>query len=74
MTQPLVYAIRDLEEITGIPAQTIRTWERRYGIFAPQRTLQNERRYSRQDVELLQQIALLHNETELPIMRSSAKL
>ena len=34
-------SIKDLENISGIKAHTIRTWEKRYSIFDPKRTPTN---------------------------------
>ena len=30
------YKIKDLEQLTGVKAHTLRIWEKRYGIIAPQ--------------------------------------
>jgi len=39
------YHIRDLEEVSGIKAHTIRIWEKRYNLIEPQRTDTNIRYY-----------------------------
>ena len=44
------YSINDLEKLSGIKAQTIRVWERRYNIIKPSRTDTNRRRYD--DIQL----------------------
>ena len=44
------YTINDLERLTGIKAHTIRIWERRYGLFSPQRTKTNIRTYRDDDL------------------------
>ncbi len=54
-----VFAIKDLERFSGIKAHTIRTWEKRYGIFEPMRSSGNIRAYSMQDVCVLLCISLL---------------
>ena len=43
---PIGYVAR----VTGLTAHVIRAWERRYGIVQPERTSNNRRMYSRQDV------------------------
>ncbi len=48
------YNIRAVERLTGIPAATLRSWERRYGFPTPQRTASARRLYSEQDVAALQ--------------------
>jgi DNA-binding transcriptional MerR regulator len=55
-----VYSIKDLEKLSGIKAHTIRIWEQRYGIVAPQRTKTNIRYYDDEDLKLLLNVALLN--------------
>lgn len=52
-TQP-IYNIKAVVEATGLPAATLRAWERRYGALAPQRTESGYRLYSARDVATLQ--------------------
>ena len=59
MSEQLTYSIRDLEELSGIPAHTIRTWERRYGLFVPDRNSGNVRYYHASDIAYLHQLVLL---------------
>lgn len=59
MAEKVTYSIRDLEELSGIPAHTIRTWERRYRLFSPSRSLCNTRYYCTEDISYLQQVAAL---------------
>ena len=37
------YFIKDIENITGIKAYTLRIWEQRYGMLVPKRTETNIR-------------------------------
>ncbi|QMW02424.1 MerR family transcriptional regulator [Spirosoma foliorum] len=53
------YSIRDLEQLSGIKAHTLRIWEQRYAIIAPQRTDTNIRTYDDQDLKLVLNISLL---------------
>lgn len=32
------FSIRDMENLSGIKAHTIRIWEKRYNLFSPERT------------------------------------
>ncbi len=48
-TEPL-YNIKAVVQKTGIPADTVRAWERRYGIPQPQRTETGRRLYSEHDI------------------------
>ena len=47
------YRINAVSEMTGIPAATLRAWERRYGVPEPRRTESSYRVYSDADIELL---------------------
>ena len=55
------YSIKDLENLTGIQAHTIRIWEQRYALLNPERTPTNIRRYSDRDLRRLLSVALLNN-------------
>ena len=48
-----VFSIKDLENLSGIKAHTIRIWEQRYGVLKPQRTETNIRRYDDTELKLL---------------------
>ncbi len=53
------YSIRDLEQLSGIKAHTLRIWEQRYNILAPQRTDTNIRFYGDQELKLILNISIL---------------
>jgi DNA-binding transcriptional MerR regulator len=53
------YSIKDLEQLSGIKAHTLRIWEQRYNIIAPKRTDTNIRTYDDRDLKLVLNIALL---------------
>jgi DNA-binding transcriptional MerR regulator len=53
MTRPGVYTISEVEAITGISAEVLRQWERRYGFPKPERTPGGHRLYRPEDVEAL---------------------
>lgn len=55
------YSIKELSLLSGIKAHTIRIWEKRYGVFSPDRTDTNIRRYSDSDLRLSLNIVLLQN-------------
>ena len=58
---PGSYTIKDLENLSGIKAHTIRIWEKRYGLLVPQRTDTNIRRYTDDDLKKIINISLLVN-------------
>jgi DNA-binding transcriptional MerR regulator len=53
------YSIKDLEQLSGIKAHTLRIWEQRYNIISPKRTDTNIRTYDDQDLKLVLNISLL---------------
>ena len=55
-----IYSIKDLEELSGIKAHTIRIWEKRYGIIIPDRTTTNIRLYSDEDLKKILNISILN--------------
>lgn len=55
------FSIKDIENLTGIKAHTLRIWEQRYGILQPKRTPTNIRYYDAQDLKLALRVALLNN-------------
>lgn len=74
------FTIKNLENISGIKAHTLRIWEKRYNLLEPERTDTNIRRYSLESLKKLLNITLLYNhgfkiskiasfdENEIPLM------
>lgn len=54
------YSIKDLENLSGIKAHTIRIWEKRYNLVSPERTSTNIRLYDDQDLKKLLNISTLN--------------
>lgn len=54
------FTIKDLENLSGIKAHTIRIWEQRYSLIKPSRTDTNIRYYSNEELKKLLNIALLN--------------
>lgn len=75
-----IFSIRDLENLSGIKAHTIRIWEKRYALLSPERTATNIRTYSLTSLQKLLNISMLYNngykiskiariaENDIPIM------
>lgn len=55
------FSIRDMENLSGIKAHTIRIWEKRYNLFVPERTDTNIRTYSLESLQKLLNVTLLYN-------------
>lgn len=55
------FSIKDLENLTGIKAHTIRVWEKRYNMLEPQRTKTNIRLYDLTSFQKLLNVSYLNN-------------
>ena len=55
------FTIKDLENISGVKAHTIRIWEKRYDLLTPERTDTNIRYYSSENLQKLLNVVLLYN-------------
>jgi DNA-binding transcriptional MerR regulator len=54
------FTIKDLENLTGIKAHTIRIWEQRYSFLKPRRTDTNIRYYNNDELKQILNISLLN--------------
>ena len=54
------FTIKDLENLSGIKAHTIRIWEQRYNFLKPQRTNTNIRYYTSDELKTILNISLLN--------------
>ena len=54
------FTIKDLENLSGIKAHTIRIWEQRYSFLRPSRTDTNIRYYSNDDLKAILNISILN--------------
>jgi DNA-binding transcriptional MerR regulator len=54
------FTIKDLENLSGIKAHTIRIWEQRYNFLRPQRTGTNIRYYNNDELKTILNVALLN--------------
>lgn len=55
------FTIRDIENLTGIKAHTLRVWEQRYGFFQAQRKESMHRFYDNEDLKKLLRVAFLYH-------------
>ena len=60
MSSKFGYTIKDIENLTGIKAHTIRIWEKRYNIVEPNRSDTNIRYYTDNDLRKLLAISMLN--------------
>jgi DNA-binding transcriptional MerR regulator len=54
------FTIKDLENLSGVKAHTIRIWEQRYNFLKPQRTETNIRYYTNEELKIILNISLLN--------------
>ncbi len=55
------FSIKDLENLCGVKAHTIRIWEKRYNILSPDRTSTNIRSYDQKSLQRLLNVTYLVN-------------
>ncbi len=55
------YSIKELEQLSGIKAHTIRIWEKRYLLIEPERTKTNIRFYSDNDLKKIISVSVLNS-------------
>ena len=55
------FTIKDIENLTGIKAHTLRIWEQRYNVFTPKRKESLHRVYDNEDLKQLLHISFLYN-------------
>jgi hypothetical protein len=56
---PTGLTLKAVSRRTGIPAATLRTWQRRYGFMRPERSLGGYRLYGEQDIDRIEQVKYL---------------
>ncbi|WP_025741488.1 MerR family transcriptional regulator [Aquimarina pacifica] len=56
-----VFSIKDLENLCGVKAHTIRIWEKRYNLLSPDRTETNIRTYNLKNLQRLLNVTYLVN-------------
>ena len=56
-----VFTIRDIENMTGIKAHTLRIWEQRYQMLIPARKTGNHRLYNNDDLKQLLKVSTLYH-------------
>jgi len=55
------FTIRDIENMTGIKAHTLRIWEQRYGLFNPKRRESAHRIYDNDDLKQILRVSFLYH-------------
>ena len=73
MQDAIRFSIAEVVERTQVPADTIRSWERRYGRPNPVRTDGNRRAYSEEDIQQILEFRSREKPVSLAPQRSSAE-
>ena len=55
------FSIRDIENLCGVKAHTLRIWEQRYNLFVPKRKKSQHRIYDCDDLKELLRISFLYH-------------
>lgn len=67
MKDKLFYTISEVSEELKVSQPTLRFWEREFKQIKPHRTLNGQRRYTKEDVEVLRKIKTLTHERGLTL-------
>ena len=59
------YSIRETEKETGIPASTLRYWEKQFEQLNPRKDGHGNRYYTREDQELIKRIKYIRDELKI---------
>jgi len=55
------FSIKQVEHLSGIKAHTLRIWEKRYHLIAPERNEGKQRKYSNEDLKTILRVVCLYN-------------
>ena len=56
MKDKLFYSIGEISRLTGVPAYTLRYWEKEFKLLRPETDSRGGRRYRRKDLDLIKRI------------------
>ena len=61
----IYFSLRETELATGIPASTLRYWEKQFDELSPRKDGHGNRYYTREDQELIKRIKYIRNELKI---------
>ena len=64
-TEKLYFSLRETEKATGIPATTLRYWEKQFDQLAPRKDGHGNRYYTREDQDLIRRIKYIRDELKI---------
>lgn len=59
------YSLRETEEMTGVPATTLRYWEKQFNDLAPRKDDHGNRYYTLENHELIKRIKYIRDELKI---------
>jgi DNA-binding transcriptional MerR regulator len=68
------YKISEVAEILGVPASTLRFWEKEFTVIKPKRNDKNTRFYTPEDVETIRMVYFLVKEKGLKLDAAQAEI
>ena len=72
--EKLYYSIKEVSQITGIPAYTLRYWEKEFPKLKPKKSKKGQRTYTRKDIDIIKYIKELLYERGYTIKGARDKL
>ena len=75
-SERIYYSMAETQAETGLPASTLRYWERHFTQLKPRKDGHGNRYYTEQDIELIKQIKYIRNEmhiTRIEAIRTELK-
>ncbi|MBO5619565.1 MAG: MerR family transcriptional regulator [Paludibacteraceae bacterium] len=64
-TEKRYYSLRETEMETGVPASTLRYWEKQFEDLSPRKDGHGNRYYTREDQELIKRIKYIRDELKI---------
>lgn len=64
-TDKIYYSLRETENETGVPATTLRYWEKMFDSLSPRKDGHGNRYYTREDQELIKRIKYIRDELKI---------
>ena len=64
-TEKIYFSLRETEAETGVPASTLRFWEREFDELSPRKDGHGNRYYTREDQELIKRIKYIRDELKI---------
>ena len=65
VSEKIYYSLRETEQETGVPASTLRYWEKQFNELSPRKDGHGNRYYTREDLELIKRIKYIRDELKI---------